>query len=140
MRVGLLHFEPDQRRGHLACSGGGAGRRRLEAGAPGRGGCGGHSGPDERGRGVVVGRSVLEWPRLQGRRLPEEARRSRGRCGAQQWRRLGEGGSGLSGGGRRGAAGDVGGRVLHFDLRGGRRQTDQEEEEGKQWRQQHMMK
>lgn len=77
---------------------------------------------------MIVGRSVLERARLQRRRLTEEARGSRGRCRAQQWRRLGEGGGGLGGGGGRRAAGSVRGRVFHFDLRGGRRTNSIENE------------
>lgn len=107
MRVGLLYFEPDQRRGHLPCSGGGAGRRSPQAGAPTGGGRGGHCRPDERRRRVVVGRSVLERTCLQRRGLTEEAGGSRGRRGAQQWRGLGEGGSDLGGGRRGGAASNV---------------------------------
>lgn len=70
---------------------------------------------------MVVRRPVLEWARLQRWRLTEEARGSRGRCRAKQWRGLGEGGGGLGGGGGRRAAVSVRGRVLQFDLRGGRR-------------------
>lgn len=49
---------------------------------------------------MIMGCPVLERARLQRWRLTEEARRSRGRCGAQQRRRLGERGRGLGGGGR----------------------------------------
>ena len=126
VRVGLLHFEPDQWRRLLPrCSagGGGAGWRSPEAGAPWGGG--GHRGTDERRWRVVVRRSVLQRASLKRRRLTEEAGGGRGRRGTQQRRRLGERWRSLGGGGGRGAVGSIWGKVLHFDLRGGR---------GRRWR------
>lgn len=79
---------------------------------------------------MIVGRSVLEWARLQGWRLTEEAGGSRRRCRAQKRRGLGEGGGGLGGGGGRGAAAGVRGRVFHFDLREGRDGGEEEEDRG----------